>query len=187
MSSPRIIRVPILPLSIVNAHIIRGQEGCILIDTGIPASEHKIRKVLETHGLSFADIRLIIVTHAHTDHAGSAARLRQLSGAPILAHRGDADFYSRNAPQLSSLSGPIAAGASAHRTIAFRPDRLTVRFQKKPNVVKLRRTKTIARTCAACRTKAGLCPTSFTSPGGSIASPRVSRSAKNRVRHMFCR
>jgi hydroxyacylglutathione hydrolase len=32
---------------------------------------------------------------AHTDHAGSAARLRALSGAPILAHEDDARFYSR--------------------------------------------------------------------------------------------
>jgi glyoxylase-like metal-dependent hydrolase (beta-lactamase superfamily II) len=45
------------------------------------------------------------VTHAHTDHAGSAARLRQLSGAPILAHKDDADFYSRKEPMTFCPTG----------------------------------------------------------------------------------
>jgi glyoxylase-like metal-dependent hydrolase (beta-lactamase superfamily II) len=95
MSRTEIIRIPILPFNMVNAHLIRGDAGCILVDAGIPGSERRIGRVLAQHGLAFPDIRLIVVTHAHTDHAGSAARLRQLSGAPILAHRDDADFYSR--------------------------------------------------------------------------------------------
>ena len=95
ISSTEIIRIPILPLGMVNAHLIRSPQGCILVDAGIPGSERKIGRMLARHGLSFADIKLIVVTHAHTDHAGSAARLRALSGAPILAHEADADFYSR--------------------------------------------------------------------------------------------
>jgi len=98
MLPTEIIRVPILPLGVVNAHLIRSAKGCVLIDAGIPGSERKIARVLAKHGLSFKDIKLIVVTHAHTDHAGSAARLRDLSGAPILAHRDDADFYSRKSP-----------------------------------------------------------------------------------------
>ncbi len=90
-----IIRIPILPFNMVNAHLIKSDAGCILVDAGIPGSEGKIARALSRHGLSFEEIKLIIVTHAHTDHAGSAARLRQLSGAPILAHKNDADYYSR--------------------------------------------------------------------------------------------
>jgi hydroxyacylglutathione hydrolase len=110
MSPTEIIRIPILPLGMVNAHLIRTPSGCILIDAGIPGSEGKIGRVLARHGLSFRDIKLIVVTHAHTDHAGSAARLRQLSGAPILAHRDDADFYSRKEPMTfcpTSLVGRL--------------------------------------------------------------------------------
>ena len=36
MSSTEIIRIPILPLNIVNAHLIRSDSGRILIDAGIP-------------------------------------------------------------------------------------------------------------------------------------------------------
>ncbi|WAT09641.1 MBL fold metallo-hydrolase [Rouxiella badensis] len=98
MFQTQIITLPILPFGMVNAHLIRSEAGCILIDTGIPGSELKIGKVLAQYGLTFRDIKLIVVTHAHTDHAGSAVRLRELSGAPILAHQDDADFYSRKEP-----------------------------------------------------------------------------------------
>ena len=95
MFQTQIITIPILPFGMVNAHLIRSEAGCVLVDTGIPGSEAKIGKFLAEHGLTFRDIKLIVVTHAHTDHAGSAERLRALSGAPILAHQDDADFYSR--------------------------------------------------------------------------------------------
>jgi hydroxyacylglutathione hydrolase len=98
MSPTQIIRIPILPLGMVNAHLIQSENGCVLVDAGIPGSERKIERALNQHGVSFKDVKLIVVTHAHTDHAGSAARLRQLSGAPILAHQDDADFYSRRRP-----------------------------------------------------------------------------------------
>lgn len=107
MSPSTIIRVPILPLGMVNAHLIKNERGCVLIDAGIPGSERKIERALNQHGLAFKDIKLIVVTHAHTDHAGSAARLRELSGAPILAHRGDADFYSRRRPMTYCPTGPV--------------------------------------------------------------------------------
>lgn len=110
MPSTEIIRIPILPFKMVNAHLIRSNFGCILVDAGIPNSERKIERVLARHGLSFNDIKLIVVTHAHTDHAGSAARMRQLSGAPILAHEGDADFYGRKEPMTfcpTSLVGRL--------------------------------------------------------------------------------
>ena len=97
MTQTEIIRIPILPFGMVNAHLIKGEAGSILVDAGIPGSEGRIERVLARHGLAFDNIKLIVVTHAHTDHAGSAAILRRLSGAPILAHEADADYYSRKA------------------------------------------------------------------------------------------
>ncbi len=107
MLQAEIIRIPILPLGMVNAHLIKGESGCILVDAGIPGSEGRIERVLAQHSLAFNDIKLIVVTHAHTDHAGSAARLRQLSGAPILAHEADADYYSRKAPMTFCPTGLV--------------------------------------------------------------------------------
>ena len=107
MTPTAIIRIPVLPFNVVNAHLIKTESGCILVDTGIPGSERRVAKVLARHGLSFSDIKLIIVTHAHTDHAGSAERLRALSGAPILAHKDDADFYSRKVPMTYCPTGLV--------------------------------------------------------------------------------
>ena len=105
MTALKIIRIPILPFNMVNAHLILGPRGCILVDAGLPGSEHKIEKALAKEQLSFKDIKLIVVTHAHVDHAGGAARLRDLSGAPILAHEGDAKHFSRDTPMTFCATG----------------------------------------------------------------------------------
>ncbi|MET3135380.1 hydroxyacylglutathione hydrolase [Oxalobacteraceae bacterium GrIS 1.11] len=72
---------------------------------GLPGSECKVARVLRRHGLAFSDIVLIVITHAHVDHAGSAAALRTLSGAPILAHAGDAAHFEHNAPMRFCPTG----------------------------------------------------------------------------------
>jgi glyoxylase-like metal-dependent hydrolase (beta-lactamase superfamily II) len=101
----RIVPIPILPLGMVNAHLIRNDQSSILVDAGLPNSEGKIQKVLQSEGLSFKDLTLIVVTHAHIDHAGGAASMRELSGAPIVAHAGDAKHYSGEAPMTFCPTG----------------------------------------------------------------------------------
>lgn len=91
----RIVRIPILPLKIVNAHLVIGREGCLVIDAGLPGSAPRVEKVLSKQGLSFKDIRAIVITHAHLDHAGGAAGLREKSRAPIIAHEADLPYYKR--------------------------------------------------------------------------------------------
>jgi len=88
-------RVAILPFGMVNCHLLIGETGCILVDAGLPGSERKILAALHRHGRVWSDIKLIVVTHAHVDHAGAAANVRALSGAPILAHAGDLEFYEQ--------------------------------------------------------------------------------------------
>lgn len=100
-----VTKIPILPFNMVNAHLIRGADGCILVDAGLPGSEPRIGKVLARHGLSFKDIKLIVITHAHIDHAGSAYALRELSQAPIVAHAGDARHFSREIPMTFCPTG----------------------------------------------------------------------------------
>jgi hydroxyacylglutathione hydrolase len=98
MSSLRVVCVPILPLGMVNCHLLLGPQGCVLVDAGLPGSAPKVRRVLRQHGLDYADIKLIVITHAHIDHAGAARKLGQLSGAPIVAHAGDLDYYQQKKP-----------------------------------------------------------------------------------------
>lgn len=127
MAALKIIRIPILPFRMVNCFLIQGVEGCILVDTGLPGSESKIKKALKKCGLSFKDIKLIVITHAHVDHAGSATRLRELSGAPIVAHEGDLKHYTREVPMTFCPTGWFshlfkATGLILQPYTAFRPD-----------------------------------------------------------------
>lgn len=50
-------------------------------------------------------IKLIVITHAHVDHAGNAALLRELSGAPIAAHENDVTHFRRETPMTFCPTG----------------------------------------------------------------------------------
>lgn len=105
METPDIIRIPILPMSMVNAFIVRCASGAILVDTGLPRSTEAVLGALARIGLGPRELRLIVITHAHVDHAGGAARLRELSGAPVAAHRADLPFLAREAPMTFCPTG----------------------------------------------------------------------------------
>jgi len=71
-----------------RAYLVR-QHGVILVDTGKPGREGAIIARMKESGISPDDIRLILLTHGHADHAGSARALRDRTGAPVAVHRED--------------------------------------------------------------------------------------------------
>lgn len=96
-------------LGFVNAYIVK-QDGIIVIDTGTPGSEQKIIDTLHDRGLKLSEISLIILTHGHQDHAGSASALQEISGAPVLCHVSEAGFLEEGKQDLlkpSSLTGYV--------------------------------------------------------------------------------
>ena len=103
----RIVRIPILPLRIVNAHLLIGSNGCVVVDAGLPGSAGKVENVLTKQGLTFADVRAIVITHAHVDHAGGAAELREKTRAPIIAHEDDLPYYRREKPMAFCPTGRV--------------------------------------------------------------------------------
>ena len=105
MKIPHIVRIPILPFGMVNCHLLVAAHGCVLVDAGLPGSQRKIERALRRLGLGLQDIKLIVITHAHVDHAGGAASLRALSGAPIVAHAGDLDYYQQQKPMRFCATG----------------------------------------------------------------------------------
>jgi glyoxylase-like metal-dependent hydrolase (beta-lactamase superfamily II) len=120
-------RVPILPFGLVNAHLIRTAQGAVLVDVGLPGTEHKVEAALKRQGLQFGDIKLIVITHAHVDHAGGAARLRALTGAPVLAHSADAPYYRREKAMTFCPTGHfgrlfLRTGLMYEPYAAFEPD-----------------------------------------------------------------
>ena len=73
----------------VNCYLIETDKGCFLIDTGIKAKRHQLEAELGKAGCQLGDLKLIIITHGHTDHVGNAAYLRDKYGTRIAMHRED--------------------------------------------------------------------------------------------------
>ena len=86
----------------VAAHVIAGFDGHIIIDCGpestIPALLEGIRAV----GLEPEEIRHIVLTHIHLDHAGAAGKLARMFGAQVYVH-------ARGAPHLLDPSKLLAS------------------------------------------------------------------------------
>ena len=88
----------LLPLGFVNAYLLEDHEGLTLIDTGMPGGADKIVTALEKAGKDPQKIKRILLTHAHTDHAGSAAALASRWSVPVWAHAEEASLLARGLP-----------------------------------------------------------------------------------------
>lgn len=68
----------------LSAVLITSPQGHILIDGGSEKSAPQIVRNMRRLGFKVEDIRFILNSHAHSDHAGGIAELQRLSGAEVL-------------------------------------------------------------------------------------------------------
>ena len=75
---------------IVNAYLVREEDGFTLVDTALPGSAAALIEAARAEG---GEIGRVAVTHAHGDHVGSLAALHeQLPDAEVLVPERDARF-----------------------------------------------------------------------------------------------
>jgi glyoxylase-like metal-dependent hydrolase (beta-lactamase superfamily II) len=74
-SAMEVITVPILPMMMLQSHIVRDQKT-IIVDTGNPGSAANILAAMKKHQIDPEDVSLILITHSHLDHSGGAAELQ---------------------------------------------------------------------------------------------------------------
>jgi hydroxyacylglutathione hydrolase len=84
-------QVQTIKLSGVNCFLVQ-EEGLILIDTGAPGQHDRILKQVKKLGVNPHDIELIVITHGHGDHFGSAQKIKEFTGAKLAVHKEDADI-----------------------------------------------------------------------------------------------
>jgi metallo-beta-lactamase class B len=72
-------------MSGVSAILITSPAGHVLIDGGIPMSAPRIIDHIRALGFRIEDVKLILNSHAHHDHAGGIAALQRASGAQVAA------------------------------------------------------------------------------------------------------
>jgi metallo-beta-lactamase class B len=67
------------------SYLIVTPKGSILINTGFEYSVPEIRSRVKTLGFRIEDVKILLVTHAHSDHAAGMAGMKRLTGAKVLA------------------------------------------------------------------------------------------------------
>lgn len=100
-------RIYRLQLNTVNAYLIEADEGLILIDTGNAGDSAAILQAIESLGFARTALKAILLTHAHPDHAGSAASLkREVPDARIYASEHDVPIVAGSAKQRPMIASP---------------------------------------------------------------------------------
>ena len=79
----------------VSSFLITTRDGHILIDSGFEATVPAIREGVRKLGYRFEDIKILLNSHAHLDHAGGHALLKRLTHAQIVMSEADAALLSR--------------------------------------------------------------------------------------------
>lgn len=101
-------------------HLLVAPDGAVLIDTGFPGDARQIVRAIERMGFGPRDLRAILLTHGHIDHAGNAAALKAWSGAPIYAHAAeqphlDGVFPYRGAARACGVLEAIGRAVTRYR------------------------------------------------------------------------
>jgi glyoxylase-like metal-dependent hydrolase (beta-lactamase superfamily II) len=100
-----------------------GASQCVVIDPG-PLHEPHLRRVLEVVADQGGRVALTLLTHGHADHAESADRFAQLSGAPVRAlgrghdDLGDGDRLTVDGLDLVVVATPGHTGDSLSFLVA---------------------------------------------------------------------
>src|SRR2546425_12116312 len=75
-----------VPARAANAYLVEAPRGLMLVDSGLPGSESGILKSIAKLGMKPSDLKLVLLTHRHLDHIGSAAALKKRTGAKLASH-----------------------------------------------------------------------------------------------------
>ena len=78
----------------VTSFLITGPEGHVLIDGGYPGTAPMIMASIAQLGFKITDVKVLLNSHAHFDHAGGLAELQKASGAELWISEGDADVVA---------------------------------------------------------------------------------------------
>jgi metallo-beta-lactamase class B len=86
----------------LGSYLIATPKGLILINTGFAENTPLIEKSVESLGFHMKDIKILLVGHAHSDHAAGAADIIKMSGAKYYVMDKDVDAVeSGGKPDLS--------------------------------------------------------------------------------------
>lgn len=79
-----------------NQCYIIQSEGTVMVDGGSPNKIEEFMEAMNRIPVEPEDIQLIILTHGHFDHIGSAKEIKEATGAKIVMHQLDRDYLENS-------------------------------------------------------------------------------------------
>ncbi|WP_258223202.1 MBL fold metallo-hydrolase, partial [Stenotrophomonas sp. HMWF023] len=79
----------------LTALLVQTPQGAVLLDGGMPQMADHLLRNMKARGVAPHDLRLILLSHAHADHAGPVAALKRGTGAQIVANAESAVLLAR--------------------------------------------------------------------------------------------
>ena len=77
------------------SYILTRPDDVILIDAGMKSSGVDMSDALRELGRPLEQVRAILITHWHNDHAAGASEIQQQTGAVVFYHAGEAPWLTR--------------------------------------------------------------------------------------------
>jgi glyoxylase-like metal-dependent hydrolase (beta-lactamase superfamily II) len=92
---------------LINVYLLEEAGGVTIVDTGAPGYYSRdLPAELAAMGRTLADVRAVVLTHAHSDHLGFAERIRRERGVPVRIHEDDAALARGEVKPQRDPSGP---------------------------------------------------------------------------------
>jgi glyoxylase-like metal-dependent hydrolase (beta-lactamase superfamily II) len=88
-----------IKLGVACCYLLQG-DGIIMIDGGAPNQAKCFLKALERLSIQPRDLRLLVLTHGHWDHIGSAKDIKEITGAKIAMHKREKDWLEKSLKPL---------------------------------------------------------------------------------------
>lgn len=85
------------------SYLITTPEGHVLINSSLEESVPLIRASVEKLGFKFTDIRILLISHAHSDHCAGSAEILKLTGAKHFVMEGDANAVEQGGAKKTRL------------------------------------------------------------------------------------
>ena len=82
-------------LATVNCYLLISGENYLLIDSGYSSKQDELDGKLRQAGCQAGDLKLVLLTHGDSDHAGNCAFLRDKYEAPVAMHQADSGMVTQ--------------------------------------------------------------------------------------------
>ena len=88
-----------IPLGFDRCYVLKS-EGVIAVDAGAPGHGKRFAQGLERVSIHPKDVQLVVITHGHWDHIGSAKEIKNLTGAKLAMHHREANWLEQSLKPL---------------------------------------------------------------------------------------